>query len=105
MSNNNLVFFKLGSSEEIVSELVEETPTQIIVKKSIMIQFVPNQTGQVTLQFIPYPLGVDPEQQITILKSALAFLPIPAPINFQNAYNQKYGSGIEVITTPHVLHS
>lgn len=104
-TQGEVLFFKLVSGEELVGEYVSQNSEEITFKNMILCQFVPNNQGQVGIQFLPYPISADENVEITIRKTGIVLMPFEPDQNLMNAYNQKYGSGLQVVSNPGILHS
>jgi hypothetical protein len=52
---------------------------------------------------IPWPIGFDEKTEIPLNASVCTFC-VPAPTELKNVYNQKYGSGLQVVEKPGILH-
>ena len=96
----NIVYIKLMTGEEILAEEVSENT----FKNCIQIHFVPQQeSGQVGLQMIPWPIGIDENTELPMNPNGI-MMNIPAPVEMKNIYNQRFGSGIQVVKNPGILH-
>jgi len=97
---DSIYYIKLFSGEEILAQKVAENT----YKSCVLVNFVPQDSGQVGLQFLPWPIGFDEDVEIPLNASVFTFC-VPAPTELKNAYNQKFGSGLQVVETPGILHS
>ena len=105
MSENTILYVKLMSGEELLGEFVDRNQDTYTLKNLIALQFVPNDSGQIGIQLIPFPLGIDEGTNIDFLVSGMAFLPLTPGQELLNAYNSKYGSGLQIVKNPGILHS
>lgn len=100
-----IVSIRLLSGEEILGSLEAHDSFSFTFKNMIQLQFIPNENGQVGVQFMPFPLSVKEDQEVTVYKSSVSTLIDEPSQDLLNIYNSKYGSGIEVVTSPGILHS
>ncbi|HEY6436783.1 MAG TPA: hypothetical protein VIY47_09335 [Ignavibacteriaceae bacterium] len=76
--------FKMGTGEEFIAKVVDETPESYSVQKPFVI--VANQQG---LQFAPFLMMGDPEKPISIPKPVIKTAPSSS---FQSQYEQATSS-------------
>jgi hypothetical protein len=92
-----VIYVKLTTGEEIIGELVESNEHHLVIKKCLQFQLIPDNQGRVGLQFIPFPVfDEDSSEAFSINPSAVVMAKKPSQ-DILNAYNQKYGSGIQVV--------
>jgi hypothetical protein len=96
---DSIYYIKLSSGEEILAQKVSENT----FKACVSINFIPQDSGQIGLQMIPWPFGFDPDIEIPLNPSVFAFC-VPAPMELKNVYNEKFGSGIQIVENPGILH-
>lgn len=94
-------FFKLVSGEDLVGELISETENSLVFKNMLLINYVPNERGQVGLQMLQFPLLTDDGEEIVINKNAITLRAKPNE-DFLNSYRQRFGH-IQVIQKPGIL--
>ena len=97
----DIEFFKLVSGEDLVGELISETENSLVFKNMLLINYVPNERGQVGLQMLQFPLLTDDEEEIVINKNAITLRAKPNE-DFLNSYRQRFGH-IQVIQKPGIL--
>ena len=95
----NIKCLVLNNGQEIIAQ-VEETdvkePDLYTIKEPISILLVPSQSGQVSIQFIPYlPYS---ENRVFKIRRCHVFSIFKPNTEISNKYSQMYGSGITVAT-------
>lgn len=95
------IYFKLVSGEDLVGEIVSDTPDSIVFKNMLLINFVPNERGQVGVQMLQFPLLVEDGDEITIMKSAITLKARPNE-DFMNSYRQRFGH-IQIVQKPGIF--
>ena len=104
-NTNSPYFFKLQSGEELLGTFDSETEDCYVFKNLITVHFMPNEQGHIGVQFVPFPVSAKEGQLVYIVKAAVSVMMSEVSIDLINAYNQKYGSGIAVVSNPSILHS
>ena len=109
MSKNDpdILYFKLTSGEEIVGEVVTNTSSYLEIKNIIQVIMVQNGEGSVGIQFMPFAAITATETPLRLYRHSIAVEGVPSQ-EFMNNYNQKYGSGIQVVdgfAANQILHS
>ena len=95
--SDQIIFFKLSSGEEIVAQFIEsDGANTYFVKNALQVQIVPI-NGQVSVQTIPFPMLCDEGKPIRVNKASIMVESSNVSQDFINQYNEKYGSGIQVV--------
>lgn len=96
-------YFKLASGEEIVAEVIGSYPADstYLLKNALAIHLVPTETGQVGVQTIHFPMICTEGKSFTLYLSSVAVESSEVSQEFLNQYNQKYGSGIQIVPSLH----
>lgn len=100
-----IVLIRMSSGEEILGSLEGQDSSTFTFKNMIQLHFMPNEDGQVGVQFMPFPLSIKENQEVTVYKNSVSTLVEEPSQDLLNIYNSKYGSGIEVVSSPGILHS
>jgi len=90
----NLRILKLTTSEEIVGDLVEETPQKYRMENPCVLGIALNQSGKHSLQMQPMLLFSD--QKVVDINPIHVLYSVSVAIEIKNKYNEIYGSGILV---------
>lgn len=89
----NIRLLKLINGEEILGKVVDETDTQIVVDKPVIIMLAPGQNGNISVQMGHYCPHT--EEKIAFNKQHVVFNVEPKT-DLLNGYNSAFGSGIVV---------
>jgi hypothetical protein len=97
----NLRILKLLSGEEIVGDIVEETPDTYRVENPCVLGIAMNAQGKASLQM--QPLLIFSEQKVVQLKVTHVLYDVTVAQEIKNKYNEIYGSGIVVPTQSKII--
>lgn len=94
----NIIALKLVTGEDILGELLDNSPeTGIRLKNAVGIAVVRGKDGGTNIGFSPFPLHSQPQQDLEIgfEYMHIVYSYVPAD-DFINNYNQIFGAGIIV---------
>jgi hypothetical protein len=89
---SNIKALKLGSGEELVVEVVEQTDEYLVVKNAVACMMQRSEKGPV-LGFIPWMQAADGNLSI---KNSCVVIVAEVAQEVKNGYNQIFGAGIVV---------
>jgi len=90
----NLRILKLTTGEEIVGDLVEETPEKYRMENPCVLGIAMASNGKASLQM--QPMLLFSEQKVVELKNSHVLYNVTVAHEIKNKYNEVYGSGIVV---------
>jgi hypothetical protein len=90
----NIKVFKLVNAEEILGEVVSETPTQVQIKNPLLVVLQRTPQGEVGVGFLPY-MGYVENKEFTLSKDHIIF-DKGVDGTLKNQYNAVFGN----IVTP-----
>ena len=88
----NLRILKLTTGEELVGDIVEETPEKYRVENPCVLGIAMGPNGKASLQMQPM-LIFSEQKKVDILRANIIYDVSVAP-EIENKYNEIYGSGI-----------
>jgi len=88
----NLRILKLTTGEELVGDIVEETPEKYRVENPCVLGIAMGQNGKATLQM--QPLLIFSEQKVVEFNYNHVLYNVTVAQEIKNKYNEIYGSGI-----------
>ena len=93
----DLIALKLITNEEVLGEIESETDTEFVLTNPVAIQVVRGQNGQPNVGFAPFPMFTEqkPGSIITLSKKHVVYSYEPSQ-EFQDNYNQVFGSGLVI---------
>ena len=90
----NVKVIMMTSGLEIVSEVIEENVTQIVMKSPAIIMQQPDPSGtKVSVGLAPFAPYTEKDNAVELNRQAIACIMEPTE-NLTNEYNRIYGSGI-----------
>jgi hypothetical protein len=92
----DVLAIKFGTGEEILATLVGTDGTNMTVTKPVIMQLVHAGNGQGAVQFAPFMLGVDDDQEYTFALNTLMIQPIKERKDSASQY-LKATSSIELV--------
>ena len=97
----NLRILKLSTGEELVGDIVDETPEKYRVENPCVLAIGMNQAGKAALQM--QPLLIFSDQKVVQIKHAHVIYEVSVAQEIKNKYNEIYGSGIVVPTQSKII--
>ena len=88
----NLRILKLTTGEELVGDIVEETPEKYRVENPCVLAIGMNSQGKASLQM--QPMLIFSEQKVVEINRANIIYEVTVAPEIENKYNEIYGSGI-----------
>lgn len=99
----DVINLKFTNGEEILASFVSSTDSTITVTKPVIMQLVPVGNGQGAVQFAPFMLGRDDDEEYVIDNDKLMVHPGLARSDAASQY-MKATSSIELVDSASALH-
>ena len=90
----NLRILKLTTGEELVGDIVEETPEKYRVENPCVLGIAMGPNGKANLQM--QPMLIFSDQKVVEINRDHIIYDVSVAIEIKNKYNEIYGSGIVV---------
>lgn len=91
----NVKMFLMVSGVEVIARVVEETDSTVTVEKAYLVQVVPSQSGTLNIGMAPFCVGVFPDGEVVVKKSAIMTELYNAPAPLEKRYIEQT-SGIQL---------
>lgn len=90
---SDIVVMKLATGEEIVASYVEEKPNgNIVVKNPIRCMLAPQQDGTVGVSYLPFVVGIDPDNNHEINVTNILVMPCHANDSIKKVHTENFPS-------------